>query len=266
MPSLLQKVAAIARKLNLSRNAILVFMIIKKSHADDTELVTFIFNKLIDIGIKPLIEIKYFHFKGFYRKSPMIKELSDIARAKSGKLLSKLYHNNKTKLVWECECGHQWEKRRNHVKSGQWCLSCNGSHKLTIEEMDQIARERNGLCLSIAYINNRTKLRWRCAKGREWDAAPDMVKQGTWCKICSKKESGEKRRLKIEEMHYVAKERGGRCLSTEYINNSTKLLWECSSGHNWKANANNIKSGTWCPRCKHKKAENICESEQLRLF
>lgn len=233
---------------------------------DDTELVTFIFNKLQNFGIKPHIEVKDFHFKRFYRKSPMIKELSDIADSKSGKLLSKRYHNNKTKLAWECEYGHQWEMRPNDVKNGQWCPTCNGSHKLTIEEMDQIARERNGLCLSIAYINNRTKLRWRCAKGHEWDAAPDMVKQGTWCAICVKKENGKKRRHKIEDMHSIAKERGGRCLSKEYINNSTHLLWECTSGHTWKANANNIKSGTWCPRCKHKKAETSCESEQLRLF
>lgn len=241
-------------------------IVIPYTITNDTELVTYIFNKLNGFGIKPLIEIKDFHFKGFYRKSPKIKELSDIATARSGKLLSKRYHNNKTKLFWECEYGHQWEMRPNDVKSGQWCPTCNGSHKLTIEEMDRIARERNGLCLSIAYINSRTKLRWRCTKEHEWDAAPDMVKQGTWCEICSKKESGKKRRLKIEEMHSIAKARGGRCLSKEYINNSTHLLWECSSGHTWKANANNIKSGTWCPRCKHKKVETTSNTEQLSLF
>ncbi|MDN4605893.1 hypothetical protein [Sporosarcina highlanderae] len=241
-------------------------IVIPYTITDDTELVTFIFKKLNDFGIKPIIEVKDFHFKGFYRKSPMIKELSDLAKARNGKLLSKRYHNNKTKLLWECEYGHQWEMRPNDVKNGQWCSTCNGSHKLTIEEMNQIARDRNGLCLSIEYINNRTKLRWRCAKGHEWDATPDAVKRGTWCEICSKKESGKKRRLKIEEMHSIAKERGGRCLSTEYINNSTHLLWECSIGHTWKANANNIKSGTWCPRCKHKKGETTRNTEQLSLF
>jgi hypothetical protein len=241
-------------------------IVIPYTITDDTELVTFIFNRLSDFGIKPIIEVKDFHFKRFYRKSPMIKELSDIAIARNGKLLSKRYHNNKTKLVWECEYGHQWEMRPNDVKNGQWCPTCNGSLKLLIKEMDQIATKRNGVCLSVAYINSKHKLRWRCAKGHEWDAAPDMVKQGTWCEICSKKESGKKRRLKIEEMHSIAKERRGRCLSKEYVNNRTLLLWECSSGHTWMANANNIKSGTWCPRCKHKKTKTTSKSEQLSLF
>jgi len=241
-------------------------IVIPYTITDDTELVSFIYDKLEDFGIKPLIEVEFFNFNGLYGKSPMIKELSDIAIARSGKLISKRYHNNKTKLVWECEYSHQWEMRPNDIKNGQWCSTCNGSHKLTIEEMNQIARERNGECLSTFYVNSREKLRWRCAKGHEWDAAPEAVKRGTWCEICVKQENGIKQRLTIEDMHSIAKVREGKCLSEEYLNNHTHLLLECSYGHQWGANANNIKSGTWCPRCKHKKDKTTKKTEQLSLF
>jgi hypothetical protein len=231
---------------------------------NDTGLITYLYEKLFCLGKEPLIKVEDFDFDGFYRKSPILKELSDIAISRNGKLLSNHYFNNKTKLLWECEYGHQWEMRPNDIKSGQWCSICNGSHKLTIEEMDQIAKDRNGYCLSIAYINSREKLRWRCEKDHEWDASPGAVKQGTWCEICIKKENGKKRRLSIEEMHKIAKERGGKCLSSEYVNSQIHLLWECSCGNRWLARPDNIKNGNWCPRCKNK--DKILKYGQLTLF
>ena len=56
--------------------------------------------------------------------------------------------------------------------------------KLTIEEMREIANSRGGRCLSARYIDARTKLKWICRRGHEWNAVPDSVKRGTWCGIC----------------------------------------------------------------------------------
>ena len=54
----------------------------------------------------------------------------------------------------------------------------------------------------------------------------------------------------IDDCKRFAEAKGGKCLSTKYINNSTKLQWECSEGHTWWAHWNNIKdSGTWCYYC-----------------
>ena len=46
-------------------------------------------------------------------------------------------------------------------------LSSNMSTKLTIEQMQALARKHRGKCFSKRYVNNRTKLRWQCAKGHE---------------------------------------------------------------------------------------------------
>ncbi len=60
------------------------------------------------------------------------------------------------------------------------------------------------------------------------------------------------KRLTIEEMKGLAKERGGECLSTTYQDARSKLLWQCVEGHEWEATPDNIKRGKWCPVCARK--------------
>ena len=55
--------------------------------------------------------------------------------------------------------------------------------------------------------------------------------------------------LSIETMQTLAISKGGKCLSTHYKNNNTKLLWECLSGHQWESVPANVLKGKWCPVC-----------------
>lgn len=66
---------------------------------------------------------------------------------------------------------------------------------LTIEEMRDIARSRGGECLSEKYINSKTKLRWRCSEGHEWEAIPNNVKNHhRWCPFCYVENRKKKKR------------------------------------------------------------------------
>jgi len=81
----------------------------------------------------------------------------------------------------------------------------------------------------------------------------------------------------LRENQEIALSRGGRCLSTTYIDNSTKMEWECSEGHRWFASTSSVKQGgSWCPQCRGKrisksrttsieKIESLCKSLSLRL-
>lgn len=126
--------------------------------------------------------------------------------------------------------------------------------RLTIEIMREVARERGGECLSNTYTNAETKLRWRCAKGHEWETMPKTVKtDGKWCPEC-----GGKTKLTIGEMLRIANDRGGKCLSGTYAGVGTKLLWQCASGHEWWARPSEIKNrGQWCPKCAGNAKLNI---------
>jgi len=170
--------------------------------------------------------------------------MQNLARKRGGRCLSETYISTDTKLKWECRKGHLWEAVPYSIKKGHWCPRCAGLQKLTIEEMRTFAESKGGRCLSDHYVNALTKLRWQCKNRHEWEAMPAAVKKGTWCPKCARKQ-----KLTIEEMRENAKKRGGKCLSYEYVNVATKLLWRCEKGHEWWAKPNSIRNGAWCPKC-----------------
>jgi len=197
-----------------------------------------------------------------------IADLRRIARNRGGKLLSTIYVNGREPLSWRCFAGHVWQAPASAVKqrgfySGSWCPLCPRRMKgkpalLSIEEMREIAEQRGGKCLSSAYVNGQTKLKWRCAEGHEWEAKPAFVKLGAWCPACSGRQ-----KLSLETLRGEAVERGGRLISTEYLGSHSPLRWECAEGHQWDAAASKVRSGTWCPYCAGKARLTIEEMREL---
>lgn len=56
---------------------------------------------------------------------PTIQSLREYASNNKGKLLTAQYKNNRQKLVWECEKGHQWEASAHCVVyQKHWCHTC----------------------------------------------------------------------------------------------------------------------------------------------
>ena len=55
----------------------------------------------------------------------------------------------------------------------------------TLEDMQRMAAQHGGLCLSTNYQNNYTKLRWQCTRGHVWPLRPGEAVQGAWCPQCA---------------------------------------------------------------------------------
>ncbi len=178
-----------------------------------------------------------------------IEDLQALATERGGSCLSEVYKGALTKHAWVCSKGHKWEAVHNSIRLGSWCPFCAGNAKPSIEEMQTIAEERGGQCLSGAYINSQTKLQWVCSEGHQWEATPNKIKNGRWCPKCYNATRGDFRRLSIDEMVQIASDRGGRCLSEVYVNTRTKLKWECSEGHQWVALPSDVIKGSWCREC-----------------
>ena len=154
---------------------------------------------------------------------------------------------------WRCHEGHEWEatpyRMKQRVEKGYWCRECAGRPLVTIEQMQALAKAHDGVCVSTSYVTGRTKLRWRCAEGHEWDAIPGNLRnRGSWCPKCAGLAP-----LTLDEMQRIAKDRGGVCLSTTYVNYRAKLRWRCSEGHEWEAKPMDmrarVKRGRWCTKC-----------------
>jgi len=174
------------------------------------------------------------------------------------KCLSKKYINSKTPLKWQCEHGHIWQANPSGVRS-YLCLECTANNNL--EEMNLLAHKRRGKCLSTRYRGTAGKLMWQCANGHQWEAKPTHIKDGHWCSECS----GNKR-LSIEDMKKLAASRGGKCLSTTYINAFTELRWQCANGHQWEALPLSIRKDHWCGTCSSGLGERICRAFFEQLF
>lgn len=122
--------------------------------------------------------------------------------------------------------------------------------RLTPADVARTAAQRGGECLNPDdYRNVRSRLRWRCAAGHEWEAPVASVRHGKhWCLVCSGKAPKT-----LDDLQTVAEARGGRCLAERYINALTPVEWECAEKHRWRATLNNVTArggeGTWCPQC-----------------
>lgn len=185
-----------------------------------------------------------------------LEEIQSLAVARGGECLSTSYRGAHVHLQWRCAEGHEWKASPHHVRnSGQWCPECGRveaakKRRSSIDCVLEVAAARGGECLSSEYVNTRTKMRWRCADGHEWEATPSNVKNGSWCSVCARVAL-----LTIDKMHSLAASRGGECLSSQYVNNRTRLRWRCADGHEWEATPANVRKGTWCPFCAVDKVE-----------
>ena len=154
-----------------------------------------------------------------------------------------------------CANGHEWQTLAVAIRNGRWCHQCGqqagakergASSRLTIEEMQAIAAARGGRCVSTHYVNNMTPLEWECAHGHRWLVVASNVKQrGSWCKACAV----DATRLRLTDIQRAVEKKGGRCLSTEYINLDMPLLFECGAGHRWQTAYRYIQGGSWCWQC-----------------
>lgn len=127
--------------------------------------------------------------------------------------------------------------------------------KLTLNECQNFARNKAGKCLSNKYTNCVTKMLWKCENPEHlpWKASYNNIKSGSWCPECSSI------KLSLAECQKFAESKGGKCLSTEYINNRTKMLWKCENPEHyvWEATFDGIKNGGWwCPECSVGKTQN----------
>ena len=116
-----------------------------------------------------------------------IEEMRQMAIENKGLCLSEKYVNSQTPLKWQCNKKHIWMARPTSIKRGTWCPFCSKRVKLTLNEMKDLAKQKEGFCLSEEYVDNKTKLLWRCKRDHEWWSKPEHIKNRHWCPVCARK-------------------------------------------------------------------------------
>lgn len=183
------------------------------------------------------------------KKRIPLSVIQDMARKRGGRCLSAHYDGKKNDVLqWACAKGHIWLATLGKIRNDEtWCPECAHANRLlTIDEMQRLAAKHGGACLSTKYRGVSAPLTWKCGEGHVFKKTPgDIRSNGTWCPRCSTYQ-----RLTIGGMRALARLRGGLCLSKVYRDAHTKLLWQCSRGHQWEARPADVKNaGSWCPEC-----------------
>lgn len=142
--------------------------------------------------------------------------------------------------------------------------------KYSIQIMQELAIVRGGKCLSDDYINNRTKLEWKCQFGHIWLAQPRAIIGGQWCPNCA---SGLGERICRVVLECIFQEQFVKCrpkwLKSEHSNSLLELDGYCEklllafeyNGHQHYRDTKIFKKST---SDQHK--FNLCKNNNVKLI
>ncbi len=188
------------------------------------------------------------------RRDDLLTRIHQTAAARGGVCLDTASPRGQRVFRFRCGAGHEWNAPGADVLRRTWCPECARLRKVEgyrhpdgLERLQRKAAERGGACLSDAYHGLGVRYRFRCTEGHEWLTTGGKILLGSWCGVCA----NVNKRLGIEAAHHAARERGGQCLSSSYVNTTKKLHWLCHRGHDWYAPFASIRAGHWCAQCAH---------------
>lgn len=71
----------------------------------------------------------------------------------------------------------------------------------------------------------------------------------------------------IDRAQLLAKEKGGRCLTSTWTTVHTPILWQCGKGHTWSTSYVSVKyNDSWCPRCSiETRAETLSRRSYTKI-
>lgn len=190
-----------------------------------------------------------------------------IAKARSihGSLFdykNSIYLNAKEKIEIKCLLHDKtfFQKSNDHFKSKFPCKDCNKEHKRKVFSDGKLGfikkmKSKFGDVFSYSemeYVNARTKVKIQCKKcSCEIFSVPYVLLNGKGCPDCYKqKVNKDFISNKLLEINDYVKKVGGKCLSTDYLNNEENLKFQCKKGHVFYESWADVKfSMRWCKEC-----------------
>jgi len=121
--------------------------------------------------------------------SPLTKDIINqrLSEGDSGILLTGEYMTSGVKTKFMCDSGHEWEATPNNILKGSGCPYCSGLNPITPDSMNlRLLNDKRDVKLIGNLVNNRTKTKFGCSLGHEWETTPNSILNGTGCPFCVK--------------------------------------------------------------------------------
>lgn len=98
--------------------------------------------------------------------------------------------NNRTKTVWRCKLGHEWNAPYSDLQCGQGCPRCgkiNGTEKrrLSVEQYHALAKSNGFEWIGDERPSSTiTRTTWKCPRGHIFEARYNDIQFGHGCTQC----------------------------------------------------------------------------------
>ncbi len=220
--------------------------------------------------------------------------IQDLARQRGGMCLDNTLHTSthmdhhfteqSSDEVYRFRCSHRkhsiFRLSVSDILSGRWCKQCAQNAPVTIDYINETIRPHGFVFYGSIYTKSNAKYDFKCVTcglhvNTSWENFKQRCSRG--CKQCKPIKSGrgsvnylanpkpraavvipDERKLEhLTTLQQIANDKGGECLSSEYLGHQVKHLFRCSAGHEWEATSNSIKLGTWCQVCCGKRKDDI---------
>lgn len=164
-------------------------------------------------------------------------------------LLSKTYIDAKTKLLVQCNYGHEpYYVAWFNFKTGHRCPECNiTNRKNALDDIRAYAEKRGYKVISTEYKNRNKKLEMICPKGHTTFISWGNFSKGRRCSECYRFKKLTSKEVK-NFLNYF-----GYDLIGEYKTANRKINILCPSGHIYQGTYAHFYDGKRCPYCKKSK-------------
>lgn len=160
-------------------------------------------------------------------------------------LLSTDYTSATTKLDFVCNNGHTHSIKWAEWNGGHRCFYCSNNGKPDYNVIKKSFEDEGYELLSDVYINNKTKLKYRCPQEHVHEILWTEWRRGRRCWYCfgTPKLTYEYVRSTFIEANYTL-------ISTTYENIYSNLEYICDNGHHHSMIWINWRKGSRCPSCR----------------
>ena len=181
-------------------------------------------------------------------------------------LLEDEYINNQTKMKFRCNCGRVHRSVLGNFKQGQRCPGCgvaaSESQRLTYTYVKAYYKLRGCELLEDEYINNQTKMKFRCNCGRVHRSIFGDFKRGRRCRSCGMARVSESKRFTYAYVKAYYESQGCKLLEDEYVGCYEKMKFRCNCGRVHRSIFKYFRRGMRCPRCR---ADKVSDRASMKI-
>jgi very-short-patch-repair endonuclease len=194
--------------------------------------------------------------------------------------------NSNKKFWFNCNCGHEFDIRPEHINRNLWCPYCS-NHKLcknnnckkcfeksfASHEKTQYWSDKNELKPRQIFKNSNNNYLFNCICGHEINLILSGIIRNQWCSYCSNPPNllcdNDQCNICFEKS-FASHEKSKFWSNKNEIkprkifkSSNKKFRFNCNCGHEFDSKLSNINNlNRWCPYCTNQK---LCDNEHCNI-